>query len=256
MTDIFAPELSSDGSEAWRALLAGAPPPNEDEATEALFDLYGPIAAPRTTPFLIGQLGQSLDGFIAAKTGASHYINGEESLLHLHRLRALCDAVVVGWKTVAADDPQLTVRRAAGKDPLRVVIDMRGMLGPNRRAFSSRPPGALRITGENGPALPGVESETVRTSEGLADPRAIIEILARRGCKRILVEGGGVLVSNFAAAGALDRLHISVAPLLIGEGRRGIALPAAESLAGALRPHCRHYKMGTDMLFDLDLRVG
>jgi len=65
-------------------------------------------------PFVIAQLGQTLDGRIATHTGASKYINGPGALAHLHRLRAAVDAVIVGIGTVLADDPALTVRRVAG----------------------------------------------------------------------------------------------------------------------------------------------
>ena len=66
---------------------------------------------------VVGQIGQSLDGRVATATGHSHYINGPAGLAHLHRLRALVDAVVVGVGTALADDPQLTVRRVAGPQP-------------------------------------------------------------------------------------------------------------------------------------------
>jgi len=75
------------------------------------------------TSLVIGQLGQSLDGRIATPSGKSHYITGPESLVHLHRMRAWVDAVIVGAGTVAADNPQLTVRRVEGRNPVRVVID-------------------------------------------------------------------------------------------------------------------------------------
>ena len=80
-----------------------------------LWPIYGPLVAtlPEDQSFVIGQIGQSLDGRVATPTGHSHYINGPAALVHLHRLRALVDAVVVGVGTVVADDPQLTVRRAA-----------------------------------------------------------------------------------------------------------------------------------------------
>ena len=69
----------------------------------------------------------------------------------------------------------------------------------------------------------------------------------------ILVEGGGVTVSRFLEAGLLDRLHLTVAPILMGSGRRGITLPPIETLDQALRPPCRHFSLGDDLLFDMDL---
>ena len=90
-------------------------------------DLFGPLRALRVDDIMaIGQLGQSLDGRVATPTGHSHYINGPAGLNHLHRLRALVDAVVVGIGTAVADDPQLTVRRVSGPQPVRVVIDPKG----------------------------------------------------------------------------------------------------------------------------------
>src|SRR5258706_10172199 len=74
-------------------------------------------------PFVVAQLGQSLDGRIALPTGESKYINGPAALDHLHRLRAEVDAVIVGIGTVIADDPELTVRRVEGRNPARVIID-------------------------------------------------------------------------------------------------------------------------------------
>lgn len=98
-----------------------------------------------------------------------------------------------------------------------------------------------------------VEVVALPLEDGGFTPRAIVEELARRGIERILVEGGGVTVSRFLAAGALDRLHVSVAPLLIGSGRPSFTLPTVESLDQALRPSVRHFRLGTDLLFDLDL---
>src|SRR6201991_2834844 len=93
---------------------------------EALFGTLRSGRADSVT--VVGQLGQSLDGRIATETGHSHYINGPAGLAHLHRLRALVDAVVVGIGTALADNPQLTVRRVSGPHPARVVIDTRGRL--------------------------------------------------------------------------------------------------------------------------------
>ena len=111
--------------------------PVDMESGRLFWDLYAPIAAGNDRgPFVVAQLGQSLDGRIATASGASRYINCPEAILHLHRLRALVDAVVVGIGTVVADDPQLTVRKAAGRDPARVVIDPNGRLPPDARILA------------------------------------------------------------------------------------------------------------------------
>src|SRR5580765_7187480 len=108
-----------------------------DDPRRAMIDLYLPIcSATPSRPITVGHLGQSLDGFIATHAGESQYVTGQENILHLHRMRALCDAVVVGAGTVAADDPQLTTRHVPGPSPLRVVFDPSRGLAPEYRVFN------------------------------------------------------------------------------------------------------------------------
>mgnify|MGYP000676818670 CR=1 FL=1 len=99
--------------------------------------------APADRPFVVGQLGQSLDGRIATRTGDSRYVNGACALDHLHRLRAAVDAVLVGAGTIAADDPQLNVRRTPGRNPARVALDPSGRTGAQVRWLADD--GARRI---------------------------------------------------------------------------------------------------------------
>src|SRR5215469_11553659 len=111
--------------------------PGDVDGGRAFWDLYAPIAIGNLRkPFVVGQLGQSLDGRIATATGNSRYINCPDAIQHLHRLRALVDAVIVGIGTVLADDPQLTVRRVVSNDPARVVIDPNGRLPPDARILA------------------------------------------------------------------------------------------------------------------------
>jgi riboflavin biosynthesis pyrimidine reductase len=83
---------------------------------------------------------------------------------------------------------------------------------------------------------------------------ALADALRARGLRRLFVEGGGVTVSRFLQQGLLDRLQITVAPLIIGDGRRGVTLPATKRLVEALRPVHRIFRMGGDVLFDFDLQ--
>jgi riboflavin-specific deaminase-like protein len=202
-------------------------------------------------PLVIAQLGQSLDGRIATPTGASKYINGPIALDFLHHLRARVDAVVVGVSTVIADDPLLTVRRVAGCSPARIVIDPRGRMPPDAKCLScdAAPTYVIRLTGNCEPAP--YEAVQMPGNAGDIDPHAIIAMLAERGWRRILIEGGATTVSRFIAAGAVDRLYVLVAPLLLGSGRPGLELPPIDQLTEALRPQTRSYSLeGGDVLFD------
>ncbi len=230
-----------------------------------LLNRYLPLLAPQ---LVIGQLGQSLDGRIATANGHSHYVTGPESLLHLHRLRALVDAVVVGAGTVLADDPQLTVRHCPGPNPLRVVLDPLRKLPPHRRLFCDGQAPTLVLAAVPAPVpapasapIPAPAANRAETAllsvaddgSGFA-PAEVLSLLAARGAHRILVEGGGITVSRFLAAGALDWLHVVVAPMLIGSGRPGLTLPAIDHLDQALRPAHRRESLGEDVLYELQLR--
>ncbi|MEM7416511.1 MAG: RibD family protein [Gemmatimonadota bacterium] len=227
-----------------------------DEAARAILDLYLPIRTPRE--LVIGQLGQSLDGRIATESGASHFITGPEDIERLHRVRALVDAVVVGATTVVADDPRLTVRLVEGDNPVRVVIDPSRRVGPGLRVRAdgiARTILVRRATEEARHAdTHGDELHVPASGDGHLDLDALLAGLRSLGHRRVLIEGGGLTVSGFLEADLLDRLHVCVAPLLIGSGRPSIALAAIERLDEAIRAPSRHFTLGRDVLFDLDLR--
>lgn len=218
--------------------------------------LFGPLRAGSADQMVVvGQIGQSVDGRIATETGHSHYINGPAGLNHLHRLRALVDAVVVGVGTAVADNPQLTVRRVAGPNPARIVLDPRGRLPKDARLLAAD--GVRRLvltTSEAKATLPaGVEVVALTPSNGRIEPAAILRALAERGFRRVLIEGGADTVSRFLTARCLDRLHIMVAPIILGSGRNGLSLPPIQRADEALRTPTRVHQLEDEVLFDCDL---
>jgi riboflavin-specific deaminase-like protein len=244
----------ADASESWalvpQTFRARQPLPAPWE------ERFGPLKAGAVDDLVVvGQFGQSLDGRVATESGHSHYINGPAGLAHLHRLRALVDVVVVGVGTARADDPQLTVRHVAGPSPARVVVDPRGRIAPSARMFARDGARRLVITADGTrPELPaGVECVSLPATDGTIAPSAILAALAEHGFRRMLIEGGSHTVSRFIAAGCLDRLHIVVAPIILGAGRGGVALAPVASCADALRPPMRLHRLDGEVLFDCDL---
>jgi diaminohydroxyphosphoribosylaminopyrimidine deaminase/5-amino-6-(5-phosphoribosylamino)uracil reductase len=224
------------------------PPPWED--------IFGPLRQGAIDDLVVvGQCGQSIDARIATPSGHSHYINGTAALAHLHRLRALVDAVVIGVGTALADDPQLTVRRVAGPNPARVIVDPNGRLRATARVLAADGTRRLVVTTASMPsALPAdVEIVPLKAEGGELVPMAIVAALAARGLRRVLVEGGAGTVSRFLAAGCLDRLHILIAPIILGGGRPSLTLPPIERLEQAVRAPMRVHLLGSDVLLDCDL---
>ena len=239
-------EIAVDGS--WRARAPVGEPGAEGP------DLYLPLAlARRERPLTVAHLGQSLDGRIATENGASCYVTGPENLTHLHRMRALCDAIVVGAATVECDDPRLTTRRVVGPNPVRVIIDPQRRLATDHGVFQDRAAPTLLVCALERAATPapvGVEILGVPSANGRLNPREILRRLHDRGLCGIFIEGGGQTVSAFLEQGLLDRLQLTVAPLIIGSGRPGITLPPIQDLSQGLRPRHRRYLLGEDVLFD------
>jgi 3,4-dihydroxy 2-butanone 4-phosphate synthase/GTP cyclohydrolase II len=246
--------------EVWHELTAGRIPHNVVSAADRdLVERYGPLVA-AGSELTIAQLAQSADGFIATRTGDADYVSGPADREHLHRLRALVDAVVVGAATVLADDPRLTVRAVEGTSPARVVLDPRGTLPPDCRVLEDGVARSLWVLGPRAPEPESVKPhvEVVRLpleGPGFA-PRVVLDALRARGLGRVLVEGGGRLVSAFLAAGVLDRLWLTTAPLLIGDGVPGIRFTGPDRLADALRAPGRRYVMGEDVCCEFDLAAA
>lgn len=238
-------------TDIWYRLLLGDVPAADDDLT----DLYGPLvlAGPR---LVIAQLGQSLDGFIASRTGDAEFVTGPEDRLRLHRMRALVDAVVVGANTVIADDPRLTVRDCPGPDPVRVIIDPEARISAQSAVLSDGAAPTLWVVGSEAalPVEPPDHVEVLRLAHpGRPEPRDILDVLADRGLTRVLVEGGGRLVSSFVGAGLIHRLYLTTAPVLIGDGIPGLRFDGTDTLRDALRGRARHFRLGDDVCTELVL---
>ncbi len=155
-----------------------------------------------------------------------------------------------------ADNPLLTVRHVAGRNPVRVVLDPRGRARAEANLFHDGAAPTVHLLGEDlAPACAGLPDRLVRvglprTESGFA-PAAVLEWLASAGCRRVLVEGAGLPVA--LRAGGSDR---SAAPAGRAAADRvraaGLVLPPIDTLDEALRPVCRQFRCGDDTLFDLD----
>ena len=257
LLDRYPPE---DG-ETWRQILDARLKGHGDfTAPETIMGrVYWPLLKPLPAgqSQIIGQLGQSLDGRVATVTGQSRNVNGPAAFIHLHRLRALCDAVLVGAGTAIADNPRLTVRLVEGPSPARVVIDPRGRVPAD--IVCMKDDGVRRLViraeGLRRPAPTGVETVEVPCGpDGALEPGAIRDALAAQGLRRLLVEGGANTVARFLQAGALDRLHVMVAPIIIGSGLSAFDLPPISTLSEALRPEVTAYSLGEgEVLYDCAL---
>jgi diaminohydroxyphosphoribosylaminopyrimidine deaminase/5-amino-6-(5-phosphoribosylamino)uracil reductase len=168
-------------------------------------------------PFVVWKVAATLDGRVAAADGTSRWITGEEARAAVHRLRATCDAVVVGSGTALTDDPQLTVRDAAGRTtgrrPLRVVVDRRGRLPQTARVLDDAAPTHVSRAGS---------------------PAELLAELFGRDVRRVLLEGGPTLAASFLRAGLVDEVVVHLAPSLLGAGPSLVGDLGISTMADAL----------------------
>ncbi|BDA86446.1 hypothetical protein Sa4125_39880 [Aureimonas sp. SA4125] len=218
------------------------------------WQVYSAIARPSPASFVVAQVGQSLDGRVATISGDACDVSGPDGILHLHRLRALVDAVIVGVGTVVADDPRLTVREVEGPCPVRVIIDPRGRLPGEASLLNDGGPQALVIRDRSACRETGGHIIHLEARDGRLSPSDILGALAARGLHTVLVEGGADTIGAFLSSGQVDRLHVAVSPIVIGSGPAGLVLPTITRLDEALRAPCRIYDLGSDILFDLECR--
>ncbi|OUM39639.1 GTP cyclohydrolase II [Arthrobacter sedimenti] len=236
-------------ADAWSDLLDGVVPaaPAQGEAEE-LAHRYGYLAG-ASGQIVVGQLRQSLDGFIASRSGDSGFHEDRGDHGHLQRLRALVDAVVVGASTVLTEDCSLAVEDVPGSSPVRVVLDAAARVGVDARVLADDGVPTLWIVGHDAavPAALPASVEVVRLAADDFAPRRVLDILQARDLWKVLVEGGGNTVSRFLEAGLLDRLYLTTAPVLVGDGVPGIRFSGSDALAEARTAPVRRFVFGQDI---------
>ena len=181
----------------------------------------------RGRPWMILKAGASLDGRTALANGESRWITSEEARRDVHRLRRRACAVLTGYGTVRADDPDLTVRHVpCERQPRRVVIDNRLELPEGARVLQGVPPLVFTVSGD-GAARERLESRgaevlAVGAEGSKTDLVAVARMLAARGFNEVLVETGPKLAGSLLRAGIVDEIVLYLAPSLLGDLAQGL----------------------------------
>jgi diaminohydroxyphosphoribosylaminopyrimidine deaminase/5-amino-6-(5-phosphoribosylamino)uracil reductase len=192
-------------------------------------------------PLVTLKLAASLDGRIATRSGESRWITGPSARRFVHRLRNETDAVMVGAQTIIDDDPLLTCRLPGGHDPLRVIVDGRLRIPLAAKVLTNEAaPGTLVATVVRKPRTieslrrKGATTLLLPGKNGLLSLRRLLRMLAKRGVRSVLIEGGARLAAHALRERVVDDLLLFYGPKLIGaDGRPMLGALGVTALADA-----------------------
>jgi diaminohydroxyphosphoribosylaminopyrimidine deaminase/5-amino-6-(5-phosphoribosylamino)uracil reductase len=217
-------------------------------------------------PFVTLKAAATLDGKIATRNGDSKWISGEASRHFVHRLRDRVDGVLVGIGTVLKDDPQLTARVKAGRDPYRIVLDSRLKISEEAKVFEHSPSKVILATTELAPQekIQRLEKRGIRvlvldSKEGRVRLKSCLSKLGEIGMMSLLVEGGGRVNGAFLDEGLIDRFLLFLSPKLMGDqqapgifGGRGVS----SLQEAAVLKEVKARRIGEDVLIEGYLEWG
>lgn len=175
-------------------------------------------------PWVIAKWAMTMDGSIATHTGSSRWISGEESRTRVHKLRGRVDAILVGRKTAAQDDPSLTARPSGPRQALRIVMDSQASLSDQSQLVRTAKQHPLMVV-----TVPEAQQQRVAHLESMGceifccsseSPvqrmDELLDELGKRHITNVLAEGGGELLGSLFDLGAIDEVHVFIAPKLVG----------------------------------------
>ena len=212
-------------------------------------------------PLVILKLAQTLDGQIATRTGDSRWITGPQARSFAHRWRSWVDGVMVGAGTLAADDPQLTVRHVKGRNPRPMVVDGRLRVSPRARVFQQ--PGAVLITAVSSPSRlapfsdRGVDIWSFDAPRSRIDLRQPLATAGRQGMTSVIIEGAAELAAAALRDRVVDQVMIFVAPRILGRGLGSVGDLGTERIEdGVCLENLHTRRLGPDLLYTAEVRYA
>ena len=232
-----------------RRVAGGDLPPD----VAAMLELYLPYClAPAHArrlgrAFTVSHFAQSLDGRIATSDGDARWIGCDENRLHAHRMRALCDGILIGVNTLRTDRPALTVRHAEGADPIRIVIGD----ADDCECLEQAGPSSIVLFGDgNGRCSDQVQQVVLSRIAGRISTSSILETLYERGILSVYIEGGARTTSAFLEDGNIDVVQLHISPMIIGPGINSFTSPSIRSVHDSVRFDAHVYRcIGDGMMF-------
>ena len=195
------------------------------------------------TPYYTLKIAQTLDGKIATPTGESKWITSESSRNYVHYLRSVSDAILVGINTVLKDDPELNPRLVFSEnDPVKVVLDNHLKIPENSKLIKNSAEKLIIFTSKKACETEkskkfmelGIKVFASEENNGLIDLHYVSEKLIENNLLNILVEGGGQIFGSFIRDKMADKIHLFIAPRILGDGVTSVSNSGILKISDAL----------------------
>ncbi len=216
---------------------------------QSILNILLPILR-KNKKLVIAQIGQSIDGRIALNNGNSHYINNPKSIIYLHCLRSISDAIIVGSNTIKIDNPLLTTRKIKGKNPKRIIIDGSLSLNNKYKIFNDGNENIIFTKSNKNIRL---NNSTIIRLKEKNFTKDFITKIKKLKYKNILVEGGSKTISELVNNKYIDILQFMIAPILIGSGINSLNLKEISNLNKAIRPKHNFNELENEIIVNLFL---
>ncbi len=216
---------------------------------QSILNILLPILR-KNKKLVIAQIGQSIDGRIALNNGNSHYINNPNSIVYLHCLRSISDAIIIGSNTIKKDDPLLTTRKIKGTNPKRIIIDGSLSLNNKYKIFNDGNENIIFTKSNKNIRL---NNSTIIRLKEKNFTKNFIRQIKKLKYKNILVEGGSKTISELINNKYIDILQFIIAPILIGSGINSLNLKEISNLNKAIRPKHNFNELENEIIVNLFL---
>ena len=213
---------------------------------KSLFELYlpycflGVIALKTKKCITVSHFAQSLDGKIATSCGKSQWIGNKENLIHAHRMRAVCEGIVIGTNTLKNDNPSLSVRLVKGEDPVKIIIGSSACEGTKISLDDE----AIFVTSCDSTILDCFDKDKNLNCD------LFLELLYKKGIHSVYIEGGSKTTSSFLKSNFLYIVQLHISPVILGSGISNFTLPEISEISEGCRfDDFVFYPIGKEVMF-------
>jgi len=196
----------------------------------------------------VSHFAQSLDGLIADSSGNSKWIGNRENLVHAHRMRAICDGIIIGSRTLESDNPRLNVRHVKGSNPVRIIL---GSVGDNIDSMLAANSDSIWVIGGDGKLKNSkLRYLSLNRKNKYINCREILKTLYAEGVHSVYIEGGAITTSQFMNDGMIDICQLHFSPIIIGKGVKSMSNLPIDKIDEAIRfSHFTYNHIGKEFMF-------